>query len=101
MGRLAPVAHDEGGWTRAQLIEAVNQALEEWTHLPLQFEANGVLGRMEEYGLVDKKGEHYRAVPLAGALEALRNRWAGAIAEDTTDRWAKMMQKRAMSDFII
>jgi hypothetical protein len=60
------------GWTAADLDDYVELDLERRLNLEVDFEIADALEKLESAGLVTKTGELYAAVPIADALDALR-----------------------------
>jgi hypothetical protein len=69
----------EAGWTSAQLQQHVEQVLEKLASLRFRFDTVDCLPRLERYHLVEKLNGHYRAVPLARALETLEHLWTATM----------------------
>ncbi len=67
------------GWTSAQLDDYVEMFLEGTVNLKVDFEIGDALDKLEKLRLVEKNGEHYRAVPLAQALQALERHWSETL----------------------
>ena len=63
------------GWTAELLDDYVELFLEGTCNLKVDFEIGDALDKLERLGMVDKSGDHYRAAPLATALERLDYRW--------------------------
>jgi len=63
------------GWTSEQLDDYVEMELEGKLNMKVDFEIGDALDKLERLNIVTRHGEHYRAVPLEKALEALDYRW--------------------------
>ncbi len=63
------------GWTPAELDERVEGYLRDTAGVTVDFETAEALDKLEGLGLVRRSGGRCRAVPLAGALEALGRTW--------------------------
>ena len=63
------------GWTPPQLDDYVEMYLEGSAGLKVDFEIGGALAKLERMRIVQKSGDHYRAVPLEKALEMLDWTW--------------------------
>jgi len=68
------------GWTSEQLDDYVEMFLEgPPANLKVDFEIGDALDKLEKLHLVEKSDDHYRAVPLQGALQALESHWNRAL----------------------
>jgi len=67
------------GWTSEQLDDYVEMFLEGKVNLKVDFEIGDALDKLEKLRLVEKSGDHYRAVPLPRALQALDTHWNRAL----------------------
>jgi Protein of unknown function (DUF3754) len=63
------------GWTPPQLDDYVEMELERTTGLKVDFEIGDALAKLERLRIVRRQGDHYLAVPLEKALEALDWQW--------------------------
>ena len=63
------------GWTAPQLDDYVEMYLEGSAGLKVDFEIGDALAKLERMRIVQKSGDHYRAVPLDKALEMLDWTW--------------------------
>jgi len=55
--------------------------LEGTAKLEVNFEIGDALDKLERLQLVEKTGDHYRAVPLSRALNLLDSHWQKCIRE--------------------
>jgi len=69
------------GWTSSQLDDYVELFLEGTVKLEVDFEIGDALDKLERLQLVEKTGDHYRAVPLGRALNLLDSHWQKCIRE--------------------
>ncbi len=67
------------GWTSEQLDDYVEMFLEGTVNLKVDFEIGDALDKLEKLHLVEKTGDHYRAVPLEKAVAALESHWDRAL----------------------
>jgi hypothetical protein len=68
------------GWTRQEAEQFAEQYLDRATHLQVAFAVSEALNKLERLRLVDKTGDHFRAVPLSDALERLAETWDNYFA---------------------
>jgi hypothetical protein len=65
----------EQGWKAADLDDYVELYLEQRAKLKVDFEIGDALDKLERLRVVEKRGERYRAQPIAKALEMLDWTW--------------------------
>lgn len=65
----------DGGWTAAELDDAIELDLERRLGLQIDFEVDDALRKLERAGIVEVTGDRYRAVPIDAAQEKLDALW--------------------------
>jgi hypothetical protein len=65
----------EEGWTARELDDRIEDYLHERAGLDVDFEIADALEKLERFGVVQRQGDRYRAVPLGRALELLDAAW--------------------------
>ncbi len=63
------------GWTAEQLDDYIEMFLEGNAKLKVDFEIGDAMDKVIRLGLVEKHGEHFKAIPITQALERLDYRW--------------------------
>ena len=63
------------GWTAANLDDYVEIELERLVNVKVDFEIEDALAKLERHKLVVKSDDHYKARPIAKALEMLDHTW--------------------------
>ncbi|HYT93807.1 MAG TPA: DUF3754 domain-containing protein [Gemmataceae bacterium] len=63
------------GWRASELDDYVEMDLERLAKLKVDFEIEDAIAKLEKLRIVEKVGDHYRAQPLAKALEQLDWTW--------------------------
>lgn len=64
-----------GGWTSAELDDAIEEYLERNAGVKVDFEIGDAIRKLEQRQIVEKAGERYRARPLGQALRVLDWTW--------------------------